>query len=99
MRKHFSSEFKAQVVQQILKEEKTIAQIASEQGVHPSQLNAWKAIALQGLPSLFSRDHKAANVEQTAHDKQVNELYAEIGRLTTHVAWLKKKVGVDVDER
>jgi putative transposase len=99
MRKHYSADFKAQVVQEILKEEKTIAQIASEHSVHPSQLNTWKAIALQGLPSLFSRDHKAADTEQAAHEKQVNELYAEIGRLTTHVAWLKKKVGVDVDER
>jgi transposase-like protein len=91
MRKRFSADFKAQVVQEILKEEKTIVQIASERSVRPSQLNAWKAIALQGLPSLFSREHKAADAEQTAHEKQVNDLYAEIGRLTTHVAWLKKK--------
>jgi len=99
MRKRFSADFKAQVVQDILKEEKTIAQIASEYGVHPTQLNAWKAIALQGLPSLFSREHKAADTEQAAHDKQVNDLYAEIGRLTTLVAWLKKKVGIDADTR
>jgi len=99
MRKRFSADFKAQVVQEILKEEKTIAQIASEHGVHPTQLNAWKAIALQGLPSLFSREQKAADTEHVAHEKQVNDLYAEIGRLTTHVAWLKKKVGVDTNER
>lgn len=99
MRKRFSADFKAQVVQEILKEEKTIAQIASERSVHPSQLNAWKAIVLQGLPSLFSREHKAADTEQAAHERQVNDLYAEIGRLTTHVAWLKKKVGVDTNER
>jgi putative transposase len=99
MRKRFSADFKAQVVHEILKEEKTIAQIASERSVHPSQLNAWKAIVLQGLPSLFSREHKAADTEQAAHERQVNDLYAEIGRLTTHVAWLKKKVGVDTNER
>jgi putative transposase len=99
MRKRFSADFKAQIVQELLKEEKTIAQIASEHSVHPTQLNAWKAIALQGLPSLFSREHKVAGIEQVAHDKQVNELYAEIGRLTTRVAWLKKKVGIDADER
>jgi transposase len=99
MRKRFSADFKAQVVQEILKEEKTIGQIASEHGVHPTQLNAWKAIALHGLPSLFSREHKAVDTQQVAHDNQVNDLYAEIGRLTTRVAWLKKKVGIDTDER
>jgi len=42
MRKHYSAAFKAQVVQEILKEEKDIAQIASEYSVHPSQLNTWE---------------------------------------------------------
>jgi putative transposase len=92
MRKHYTDAFKAQVVQEILREEKSIAQLASEYGVHPTQLNTWKAIALQGLPGLFSRQHKAADADQAAHEKQITELYAEIGRLTTHVAWLKKSV-------
>jgi len=33
------SEFKKQVVQELLKEDKTIAQIAAEYEVHPTQLN------------------------------------------------------------
>jgi transposase-like protein len=99
MRKRFSADFKAQVVQEVLKEEKTIVQIASEHSVHPSQLNAWKAIVLQGLPGLFSKDHKAADAEHAAHEKQITDLYAEIGRLTTQLAWIKKKVGLEPDER
>jgi putative transposase len=99
MRKRHSAAFKAQVVQEILKEEKTIAQIASEHSVHPSQLNTWKAIVLKGLPSLFSRDYKAADTERAVHEKQVTDLYAEIGRLTTQLAWIKKKVGIEPDER
>ena len=31
---------------------------------------------------------------KTAHEAQLTALYAEIGRLTTQVAWLKKKVGL-----
>jgi putative transposase len=34
MRKQYSSAFKAKVVQELLKEEKTLAQIASEYEVH-----------------------------------------------------------------
>ena len=51
---------KAQVVQEILKEEKTLNQLAAEHSVHPNQLKRWKAIALEGLPSLFSKDDQAA---------------------------------------
>jgi len=72
MRKRFGADIKAQVVQEVLKEEKTIAQIASEHSVHPSQLNTCRVISLHGLPSLFSRDHKAADMERAAHEKQVS---------------------------
>ena len=93
MRKHYTAQFKAQVVQEILKEEKTLNQLAAEHGIHPNQLKRWKAMALEGLPSLFSQDDKAV---QTAaeHERQVTELYAEIGRLTTELTWLKKKAGL-----
>ena len=45
--KVYSATFKAQVVQEILQEEKPLTQIASERGVHPKVLRAWKAIALR----------------------------------------------------
>jgi transposase-like protein len=38
MRKQYSATFKAQVVQEVLREDKTIAQVASEYGVHPTQI-------------------------------------------------------------
>ena len=59
MRKHYSDTFKAEVVLELLKEEKSVAQIASEYHVHPNQVYEWKATALKGLASLFSSDHKA----------------------------------------
>jgi transposase-like protein len=84
VKKVYSPAFKAQVVLGLLKEEKTLAQLSSEHGVHVTVLREWKLIALKGLASLFERRDKSA--EQTAaHDKQVEELYAEIGRLTTQV--------------
>jgi putative transposase len=91
MKKVYSSAFKAFFVLELLKEEKTLAQLSSEHGVHVTVLREWKALALKGLASLFERRDKG--VEQTAaHEKQVEELYAEIGRLTTQVNWLKKKL-------
>ena len=95
MRKRYSPAFKARIVTQALREEKTLAQIAAENQLHPNQISAWKATALQGLPSLFERESKA-QADHVAHQQQLEELYQEIGRLTTQVTWLKKKSGLDL---
>lgn len=95
MRKRYSAAFKADTVKELLKEEKTISQLATETGVHPTQLKAWKKTALAGLTELFSRDGQAAEKQAREHEQAVNELYAEIGRLTTQVNWLKKKSGLN----
>ena len=93
-RKTYSAELKAQAVLELLREEKSLTQVASEYGVHPNQLRRWKQTALEQLPSLFTRDSAAA--EQLAEQAALQEqLYVEIGRLTTQVNWLKKKSGVD----
>jgi putative transposase len=95
MRKRYSAKFKAEIVQEVLQESKTIAEIASEHGVHPNQIYRWKDIALKGLPSLFNDDAKAAKAAQADQEKKLDELYAEIGRLTTQLRWLEKKSGLD----
>jgi len=97
MRKRYSDAFKAEVVLELLKEEKTIAQIASERHIHPNQLYEWRAIALRDLATLFSQDHKGERALKAEYDKRLDELYAEIGRLTTQVHWLKKKSGYPPD--
>lgn len=82
-------------MQEVLKEEKTIAQIASEHGIHPTQISTWKSAALKGLPSVFEKADADQRGEKEEHEKQLQELYAQIGRRTTQVAWLKKKSGLE----
>jgi transposase len=91
MRKQYSAAFKAKVVRELLKEEKTLAQLASEYEVHPTQLKNWRAIALEGLPGLFEKQDSTAQV-RAAYEQQLTDLYAEIGKLTTQVNWLKKSI-------
>ncbi len=95
MRKRYSAKFKAEIVQEVLQENKTITEIASEHGIHPNQIHRWKAIALKGLPGLFNDENKVARAVKADHEKKLEELYAEIGRLTTQLTWLKKKSGID----
>ncbi len=89
MKKSYSARFKAQVVLELLKETKALSQLSSEYAVHPNVLRDWKQIALKGLPAVFeSRDSMAAT--KAAYERQLEELYAEVGQLTTHVNFLKK---------
>jgi len=48
-RRKFTSEEKARIVLEILKEEKSISQLASEHGIHTNVLNRWKKQAVQNL--------------------------------------------------
>lgn len=94
MRKQYSAAFKAKVVQELLKEEKGLGQLAAEYQVSSKQLTRWKSIALEGLPRLFET---TVDKNQQAHEQQVTALYAEIGRLTTELTWLKKKSGFNLE--
>lgn len=95
VRKQYSPEFKSKVVLEILKEEKTLSQISSEYGVHTTQLKNWKKEALENLPQLFER--RSIEAIKKNYEKQIQELYAEIGRLTAQLSWLKKKSGIQHD--
>lgn len=92
-RKRLTANQKAQIAIEVLKEEKTINQIASEFGVHPNVLYRVKKQTLENLPKLFSDENKGEIDRQAEHERQINELYNEIGRLTTQLNWLKKKSG------
>ncbi len=89
MRKHYTTAFKAKLVLELLKESKSLSQLAAEHKVYPNVLQQWRNAAVKELPTLFDKkDHTTDLV--ASHERQVEELYSEIGRLTTHVAWLKK---------
>jgi len=42
------------------------------------------------MSSLFEKQDSAVELK-AAYEQQLTELYAEIGKLTTQVTWLKKK--------
>ena len=90
IRKQHNSGFKAQVALEAIRNQSTIAEIASGNGVHPSQVNKWKKQLLDGLPIIFSGNH--GNGKQDSEKLQA-ELYQQMGQLKVELDWLKKKVG------
>ena len=99
IRKRYTPTQKAAIVLELLKEEETLSQVAARHGVHPNLLRQWKAQALEGLASLFSHDDQDWRRREAEHERERDELYAEIGRLTTQLAWLKKKSGLEPGPR
>lgn len=91
MKKLYTPAFKAQLVQELLKETKTLAQLAAEHSVHPNVLREWKLTALRGLPILFEKTDSVEALRAN-YEQHVEDLYAQIGRLTTQVGWLKKNL-------
>jgi hypothetical protein len=57
-RQQYEAAFKAKVALEAVKGEKTVAQIASEFGVHPNQVRKCKDQLLSILPELFSYRRK-----------------------------------------
>ena len=88
MRKRYDAAFKAKVALEAIKEERTLAQLASEYGVHANQIGQWRKQLLEQLPAVFSERKKA--VERSREEKE-SELYQQIGQLKVEVDWLKKK--------
>ena len=94
MKKTYTPEFKAQVVREILNEQKTMAEIASEYGIHPVQLSQWKKVAMENLASVFTDDRKVAK-QKRQQEQKMEQLYSQVGKLTTQLEWIKKKSGID----
>jgi transposase-like protein len=92
-RKTYSPSLKAEIVREIWRETRSISQIAAQYGIHPNQLYTWRDQAAAALPDFFTdQAAQTLTAQQAAHAAQVEQLYAEIGRLTTDLSWLKKKL-------
>ena len=88
-RKTHTAAFKAQVALAALKGDRTVNELASQFGIHPTLIHGWKKHLLAGAEEVFANGSKA-----TAADAEVvqAQLYEQIGRLKMELEWLKKKV-------
>jgi transposase-like protein len=86
-RKRYSAEFKARVALEAIKGHKTVNELASQYGVHPTQITHWKHQLQQEVPQIFS-----ASRAKRAHDQDAlqAQLYQQIGQLKVELDWLKK---------
>ncbi len=94
IKRQHSAEFKLTVVLALLKQEKTMSQICSEFGIHPTQARRWKEKALEGIKGCLDGTGVSQKLENNA--ELIEELYKQIGKLKVELDWLKKKLGYSV---
>jgi transposase-like protein len=87
-RKQYSGQFKFKVALEAAKGTKTISELASETGVHPTQIGKWKRQLMEEGAEMFSRN---GSQQAQAEAEEQAELYEQIGRLKMELEWLKKK--------
>src|SRR6185503_4904101 len=93
-RKQHTAAFKAQVALAALKGDRTVNELASQYGVHPTLIHTWKKQLLAGADQVFGNGSQAAATDAEAEKA---ELFEQIGRLKMELEWLKKKSDRSLD--
>ena len=88
-KRSFSHAFKTQVVLEVLKEQRTIAEIAREHELNPAVVSIWKKQFIDNASAVFG----AVTAPPADSSKEIDDLHKKIGQLTIEIDWLKKKSG------
>ena len=91
---NYSAEFKTSIVLEAIREDKTIVQIAAEKKVDPKSIRDWKKEFLENSSIIFDRKKEIIPYKDkiSEKDREIDELYKQIGQLTVEVNWAKKKL-------
>ena len=88
-RQRHSAVFKAKVALAAVQERKTVQELASQFGVHPTMIHGWKKRLVEGAAEVF--ETRSESKARGDGNGQEGELYEQIGRLKMELEWLKKK--------
>jgi len=83
-KRNFTSEFKVKVVLELLREERTLGEIAAEHEINPNQLATWRREFLEKAPGLFDvpKTEKTRQKADHAAAAEKDRLLKTIGQLT-----------------
>ena len=89
-RRSYPAELKAKVALEALREEATLAELATRYDVHPNLMTNWKKKARQKVLAGFSGNHER---QEASREIEIKELRAEIGALVIERDCLSKAFG------
>ncbi len=85
-RRQYSPEFKAKVALAAIRNEQTIAELVKRFGIHATMISNWKRALLKNASEIFDKGQKS----QKQTEKEVDELYRQIGKLKVERDFLAK---------
>ena len=92
-RRIFSAKFKSDLVIELLKGEKDLNTIATENNIQPNLLRNWKKEFLNNASVVFDDKREENLREKLAEERKEKAAYAKkVGQLTMQVDWLKKNL-------
>lgn len=86
-----SPEFKKRIAIEALREQKSLYQIARDNGISPSQVSLWRKQLLDQSGSIFEPT-KSTGQHRCDHEELIEILERKVGRLTIENDFLKKKL-------
>ena len=92
--KTYTGEFKLKVIKEVLREEKTLNEIASKYSITPKNIQNWKRIFEQRGNQVFEEHNP--DVEKyrkllKEREKALDEAHRQLGKLSSELNWAKKK--------
>ncbi len=88
-RRKFTSEYKAKVCIEALKERQSIESLSKKYDLHPTQINTWKKEFLSNSSVVFEKEGK---INATDTEQLIQRLYAQIGEQKVAIDFLKKNL-------
>lgn len=90
----FSTQLKTRLVLEVLREEKTLNEIASEHNIHPKNLQNWKKLFLENAELAMEPSHAVKEYkDEVARLKvEVGEYAKKVGQLTLEKEWAVGKL-------
>ena len=97
-RRNFSAKFKSDLVIELLKGEKDLNTLATENNIQPNLLRNWKKEFLNNASAVFDDKRQENLKDKLAEERKEKAEYAKkVGQLTMQVDWLKKNLKKFVD--
>ena len=91
-RRNYNAKFKSNLVLELLKGEKDLNTLASENSIQPNLLRNWKKEFLDKASVVFDDSREDNLKDKLAAERKEKASYArKVGQLTMQVEWLKKK--------
>ena len=77
-RNRYSSEFKAKIALEAIREEMTLSELSKKYKVHPNMISAWKRSAIENMAAGFD---KGKTDTTRVSDAEIDKLHSKIGQL------------------